>query len=163
MTYSKFPTSEFIYRHAITHIRKILQFYCKLRYGFPPTLFWYLLYFFMIYWCFRPIFVLRTGSYTGSVLRLISHCHDFLYSSSVSFYQVSHCATSLASPDDGHVSCTSGREVGSICTFSCSRGYELSGSTTRTCIESGNSAYWNGSESQCSSTYKNNAKTKTKT
>ena len=64
-------------------------------------------------------------------------------------FQVTHCASSLAPPADGNVTCTHDREVGSDCTFSCSTDYQLYGTTTRTCIESGNFAYWNGTETVC--------------
>ena len=69
----------------------------------------------------------------------------FLYTFSV----VSRCASSLTPPANGTVNCTNGREVGSECFFSCFTDYEFYGSTTRICIDSGNTANWNGSETNC--------------
>ena len=71
----------------------------------------------------------------------------------ITFSVVSRCASSMTPPSHGTVNCTNGREVGSECTFYCSTDYELNGSTTRTCIESGNSAYWSGSETHCKGKY----------
>ncbi|XP_065903507.1 E-selectin-like isoform X3 [Dysidea avara] len=56
----------------------------------------------------------------------------------------------LLTPSNGGMSCSSGRvEVGyegDTCSFTCNTGYELTGSDTRTCQNSGS---WSGSESTC--------------
>ena len=72
-------------------------------------------------------------------------------STNITFYMLSvtHCASSLTPPANGTVNCTNGREVGSECFFSCFTDYEFYGSTTRICIDSGNTANWNGSETNC--------------
>ena len=83
----------------------------------------------------------------NNVFKLLTlhKCHI----SYVFFFQVTNCASSLAPPTYGNITCTHGREVGSECTFTCSTDYELNGSTIRTCIDSGNTANWNGSETNC--------------
>ncbi|XP_041478090.1 sushi, von Willebrand factor type A, EGF and pentraxin domain-containing protein 1-like [Lytechinus variegatus] len=62
---------------------------------------------------------------------------------------VIRCST-LNPPSNGGVSCTNGRSVGSVCYSSCNTGYKVSGSTSRTCVRSGNSASWSGSSVSCS-------------
>ena len=74
------------------------------------------------------------------------HYHDFVV---ISVYQVTSCASSLTAPAYGHVTCTNDRELGSVCSYGCSTDYRLNGSTSRTCFESENIAYWNGSETNC--------------
>ena len=67
----------------------------------------------------------------------------------ISLYQVSQCASSLAPPTHGIVACTHGRKIGSVCNLTCFANYRLSGSSSRTCETSGNSANWSGSETSC--------------
>ena len=45
----------------------------------------------------------------------------------------------LAPPTDGSVNCTNGNNFGSVCTFTCSSGYSLVGSSTSTCGGDGSS------------------------
>ena len=62
-----------------------------------------------------------------------------------------HCAATLLPPVNGNVSCTSGRAIGSVCTYSCSAGNRLiDGSTTRTCSLTGTEAHWCGEAPACS-------------
>eukprot|EP00057_Strongylocentrotus_purpuratus_P020678 XP_011675152.1 PREDICTED: sushi repeat-containing protein SRPX2-like [Strongylocentrotus purpuratus] len=61
---------------------------------------------------------------------------------------VIRCGT-ISPPTNGIVSCTNGRSVGSVCQSSCNTGYLLSGSASRTCVRSGNSASWSGSTASC--------------
>ena len=56
----------------------------------------------------------------------------------------------LSSPANGGVSCTSHRDIGSLCFYSCLADYQLTGdSTLRTCTLSENEADWTGSEPNC--------------
>ena len=58
----------------------------------------------------------------------------------------------LKAPKHGNVSCTNSSNAGSVCTFSCDEGYELTeGTTTRTCEESTASKKydWSGSKAKC--------------
>jgi hypothetical protein len=51
----------------------------------------------------------------------------------------------LTNPTNGWVSTPQGRELGDIATYSCNSGFKLSGSTTRTCQQTG----WSGSAATC--------------
>ena len=95
-----------------------------------------------------------------SVKRLLSlslqlpYSHDYcdyhtLYIVLLPTFLVNQCAFSLAPPSYGNVECTDGRKVGSECTFSCTSDYLLHGTSSRICTESGNSAYWSGSDPNC--------------
>ena len=60
------------------------------------------------------------------------------------------CLSVLSPPSNGDISCTSSKNTGSRCTYSCSSGYRLTGgSTTRTCTWSGSTASWDGSAPTC--------------
>ena len=59
-------------------------------------------------------------------------------------------SSSIIVPDNGNVSCTSGKVgvdyTGDTCSFTCNNGYELTGSGTRTCQNDGS---WSGSDNFC--------------
>ena len=64
------------------------------------------------------------------------------------------CQSALTAPANGEVACTSGRDIGSHCTYTCSSGYRVNGgSNTRRCILSGSSAIWTGAAPNCSSKF----------
>ena len=63
--------------------------------------------------------------------------------SMVTFLLVSCFA--LETPDNGMIECT-GFQFEDTCTFTCDPGYELSGSSTRTCQSD---AMWNGTDATC--------------
>ena len=58
--------------------------------------------------------------------------------------------SSVIIPDNGNVSCTSGKVgvgyKGDTCNFTCNTGYELTGSDTRICQSDEN---WSGSDAVC--------------
>jgi len=54
------------------------------------------------------------------------------------------CAPLIA-PDNGMIQC-SGTSVDDICVFTCDDGFELSGSSSRTCQDDGT---WSGTEAVC--------------
>ena len=58
---------------------------------------------------------------------------------------------SLTSPNNGMISCSLGGNntpnPGETCSFTCNTGYELTGSSTRTCQNDGS---WSGSNTMCS-------------
>ena len=58
---------------------------------------------------------------------------------------------SLTDPTNGMIGCSLGGNntpnPGESCTFTCDTGYELNGSDTRTCQNSGS---WDGSDAACS-------------
>ena len=60
----------------------------------------------------------------------------------------------LTIPSNGGMSCSSGimgmGYEGETCTFTCNTGYELIGSSTRTCQSDGN---WSGSQTRCIGMY----------
>ena len=45
----------------------------------------------------------------------------------------------MAPPTDGSMNCINGNDFGSVCTFTCSSGYSLVGSSTSTCGGDGSS------------------------
>ena len=56
----------------------------------------------------------------------------------------------LTAPDNGMINCSLGGDgeanPGDTCTFTCDDGYELGGSTSRTCGDDGN---WSGTDTTC--------------
>jgi len=48
----------------------------------------------------------------------------------------------------GSVRCSEGDSYNSVCTFECEAGFELTGSRTRTCLET---KKWSGEEATCTS------------
>ena len=56
----------------------------------------------------------------------------------------------LTAPDNGNIDCSLGEDgetnPGDTCTFTCDDGYELGGSTSRTCGDDGN---WDGTDTTC--------------
>ena len=68
--------------------------------------------------------------------------------------KASSCASSPATPDNGDVSCTRIKDIGSQCTFKCNPGYRLSGGPSMTCFQSNDSAIWSGPEPNCTGTDK---------
>uniref|UniRef100_H2ZPL3 Sushi domain-containing protein n=1 Tax=Ciona savignyi TaxID=51511 RepID=H2ZPL3_CIOSA len=56
------------------------------------------------------------------------------------------CRPAQRAPSNGGIVCTDENRVGSVCTFSCRRGYFLSGSTTTTCADD---FTWNNSPPIC--------------
>ena len=56
----------------------------------------------------------------------------------------------LTDPANGSVTHTAGTDVGQTATYSCNRGYNLVGDSTRTCQARGN---WSGSAPTCQGVY----------
>ena len=56
----------------------------------------------------------------------------------------------LTAPDNGDIDCSLGGDTdanpGDTCTFTCDDGYELGGSTSRTCGDDGS---WSGTDTTC--------------
>ena len=56
----------------------------------------------------------------------------------------------LAAPDNGNIDCSLGDDgeanPGDTCTFTCDDGFELGGSSSRTCGDDGN---WDGTDTTC--------------
>ena len=65
------------------------------------------------------------------------------------FHLVPTCPP-LTAPDNGDIDCSLGDDgeanPGDTCTFTCDDGYELGGSTSRTCGDDGN---WSGTDTTC--------------
>ena len=65
------------------------------------------------------------------------------------FYAVPACPP-LTAPDNGLIDCLLGDDgeanPGDTCTFTCDDGYELGGSTSRTCGDDGS---WSGTDTTC--------------
>ena len=56
----------------------------------------------------------------------------------------------LPSIDDGDVSQPSTAYVDTVATYACNDGYNVTdGSSARTCLQSGSSGYWGGSQPRC--------------
>ena len=71
-------------------------------------------------------------------------CNDILYT--IIILLVS--CPSLDDPSNGMISCSMGDDAyGDTCNFTCSTGYELAGSESRTCQSDGS---WSGSSTMCS-------------
>ncbi|XP_041477909.1 sushi, von Willebrand factor type A, EGF and pentraxin domain-containing protein 1-like [Lytechinus variegatus] len=101
---------------------------------------------------------LTSGSGPGSTFSPGSHSIRYTARDSagnqatctVSFTVIVIRCLSLSSPAHGAISCTNSINVGSICTYSCTTGYKLSGGLVpRSCSRSGNSGLWTGSGSEC--------------
>ena len=63
------------------------------------------------------------------------------------------CAPGITPPIHGVVSCTSVRDVGSRCYYSCKTRYELQGGSEMICERSGVTARWTGTKPRCTSKY----------
>ena len=71
------------------------------------------------------------------------------YRNNISYPIVPTCPP-LTVPDDGDIDCSLGDDgeanPGNTCTFTCDDGYELGGSTSRTCGDDGR---WSGNDTTC--------------
>ena len=61
------------------------------------------------------------------------------------------CLSTPSLPANGNITCTNSTNLGSQCNYSCFEGYRLiTGETAiRTCILSGEYAYWSGTHAEC--------------
>lgn len=75
------------------------------------------------------------------------------WSNEFSKCEISECRPKLQNPSNGRVECTNKNIEGSVCTFSCERGYDLSGTDGKTleteCRNDGDSTSWTVAAPTC--------------
>jgi len=73
-----------------------------------------------------------------------------MYSTTKLFLYLQVCQPLTAPPNNGMIDCTLGDDgvanPGDTCSFTCTGGFVLDGSTSRTCQDDGS---WNGSDTMC--------------
>ncbi|XP_041478043.1 E-selectin-like [Lytechinus variegatus] len=103
-----------------------------------------------------------SGQSSGSTFFVSSNQYTIQYRASDSAGNSADCyiyfmvigirCSTLSAPSHGSVGCTNTNFISSVCTISCDLGYHIVGSKIRTCTQSGNTGYWDGSTTTCSRT-----------
>ncbi|XP_041478992.1 P-selectin-like [Lytechinus variegatus] len=101
-----------------------------------------------------------SGQSSGSSFFVSSNQYTIQYRASDSAGNSANCyitfmvigvrCSTLSAPSHGSVGCTNTNFISSVCTISCDLGYHVVGSKIRTCTQSGNTGYWDGSTTTCS-------------